>query len=92
MSECWFEKSNEPFGTNTKTKNEKCIYLLFFLVQIEIKWLLALPPIEQKKSLMHLALFECDEIKSFIASNMVSWEGLKTYIRTAVLPVLVTSC
>ena len=28
---------NEPFGTNTKTKNEKCIYLLFLLVQIEIK-------------------------------------------------------
>ena len=30
-------KVYEPFGTNTKTKNEKCIYLLFFLVQIEIK-------------------------------------------------------
>ena len=57
MSDYESTKVYEPFGTNTKTKNEKCIYLLFFLVQIEIKSLLALPPIEQKNSLMHLALF-----------------------------------
>ena len=48
MSDYESTKVYEPFGTNTKTKNEKCIYLLFFLVQIEIKSLLALPPIEQK--------------------------------------------
>ena len=48
MSDYKSTKVYEPFGTNTKTKNEKCIYLLFFLVQIEIKSLLALPPIEQK--------------------------------------------
>ena len=37
MSDYKSTKVYEPFGTNTKTKNEKCIYLLFFLVQIEIK-------------------------------------------------------
>ena len=50
VSELWailqYANVYEPFGTNTKTKNEKYIYLLFLLVQIQIKKLLVLPPIE----------------------------------------------